>query len=283
MKKTNLLSIHAKSFNWAGFFLPRKTYIECSFLYDFCRTLDDIADSNLDLISKKKNFLYFKKNFENKNFNNEIIKNFHELIKNKNISIKVINDLFDGVESDIRERVNIQSEKELLVYSYKVAGTVGLMMSKIFDINDRNSLKGAIDLGIAMQLTNIARDVVEDKISNRFYIKHDLSEIKKILKIAETFYDSSFPAIKSLPYRYRFSILVARRIYREIGNNINKKKTIQEYNKSGKIYVSMIGKIAQTIFSVYDLIKLYFLNYDKHEKKKEHLLINEEINLDERI
>ena len=283
MKKMNLLSIHAKSFNWAGFFLPKKTYIECSFLYDFCRTLDDIADSNLDLISKKKNFLHFKKNFENKNFNNEIIKNFHELIKNKNISIKVINDLFDGVESDIRERVNIQSEKELLVYSYKVAGTVGLMMSKIFDINDRNSLKGAIDLGIAMQLTNIARDVVEDKISNRFYIKHDLSEIKKILKIAETFYDSSLPAIKSLPYRYRFSILVARRIYREIGNNINKKKTIQEYNKSGKIYVSMIGKIAQTIFSVYDLIKLYFLNYDEHEKKKEHLLINEEINLDERI
>ena len=50
----NFLSVYAKSFNWAGFFLPKKTYKQCSDLYDFCRTLDDIADQDLDLEIKKK-------------------------------------------------------------------------------------------------------------------------------------------------------------------------------------------------------------------------------------
>ncbi len=59
----------------------------------------------------------------------------------------------------------------MLIYSYRVAGTVGLMMSKILNVSDRRALKGAIDLGIAMQLTNIARDVIEDKKMNREYIK----------------------------------------------------------------------------------------------------------------
>ena len=98
------------------------------------------------------------------------------------------------------------------------------MMSKIFDINDKDALRGAIDLGIAMQLTNIARDVIEDKGKNRFYISHDFEKIRETLKTAETFYSNSFLAIKHIPIRFRFSILVARRVYREIGKNIIKKE-----------------------------------------------------------
>ena len=66
--------------------------------------------------------------------------------------------------------------------------------------------KGAIDLGIAMQLTNISRDVIEDKKRNRFYINHDFNSIKETIEIANTFYESSFPAIKSVPLSYRFKI-----------------------------------------------------------------------------
>ena len=284
MKKKSLLSVHAKSFNWAGFFLPKETYKKCSILYDFCRTLDDIADSNLELVEKKKIFLSFKKNFEYKNFSNLIIKNFCELVEIKKIPLKVIYDLFDGVESDIRSKVYIQSEKDLIVYSYRVAGTVGLMMSKIFDIKDKDALRGAIDLGIAMQLTNIARDVIEDKGKNRFYISHDFEKIRETLKTAETFYSNSFLAIKHIPIRFRFSILVARRVYREIGKNIIKKKNLSNYDKAGKIYVSLFGKITQTIFSVFDLIKLQFLSNNDHVKKEEkHLIIDKEINLNERF
>ncbi len=281
--KNNLLSKHAKSFNWAGFFLSKETYRKCSFLYDFCRTLDDIADEETNLEAKRKKFLNFKSNFKNKNYSNTIIKNIWELLEKENISSKITEDLFDGVESDLKNEVKINNKRELFVYSYRVAGTVGLMMSKILKVNDKDSLKGAIDLGIAMQLTNIARDVVEDKKRNRSYISHDFNSIKEIIEIADTFYESSFPAIKAVPLSSRFSIMVARRVYRKIGDNILKQKNLDNYNNAGKIYVSSVGKIIQTFLSLYDLIKIYFINYKEHLKKKEHLMINEQINLNERI
>ena len=97
------------------------------------------------------------------------------------------------------------------------------MMSKILNVNDRRALKGAIDLGIAMQLTNIARDVIEDKKMNREYIKPDFENIQATLKLAEMFYESSFSSIQKIPFRYKFSIIVARRIYRQIGRKILQK------------------------------------------------------------
>ena len=134
MSKNSYLSIYAKSFNWAGFFLPKKTYQKCSSLYDFCRTVDDIADDQNELDIKKKNLSFFKHNFINKNFNNLIIKNMWDLMLSHEISIKIIEDLFAGVESDLNEKVKLNSKKELLVYSYRVAGTVGLMMAKILNV-----------------------------------------------------------------------------------------------------------------------------------------------------
>ena len=162
-KDQSLISKHAKSFNWAGFFLSKETFLKCSNLYDFCRTLDDIADGEEELDLKKKKFLTFKKEFENKIYSNKIIKNIHLLLEEENISHKIINDLFRGVESDLSYEVNLKTKKDLLIYSYQVAGTVGIMVAKILKIKDRQSLECAVDLGVAMQLTNIARDVVEDK------------------------------------------------------------------------------------------------------------------------
>ena len=101
MSNKNYLSIYAKSFNWAGFFLPKKTYQKCSSLYDFCRTVDNIADENGELDIKKKNLLIFKNDFLNKNYSNIIIKNMWDLMDHHLISIKIIEDLFDGVESDL--------------------------------------------------------------------------------------------------------------------------------------------------------------------------------------
>ena len=69
----SLLSIHAKSFSWAGFFLPKNKYKDSSDLYDFCRTLDDIVDQDLLLSEKIKKFNSFKKDFENKNFEGKTI------------------------------------------------------------------------------------------------------------------------------------------------------------------------------------------------------------------
>ncbi|OUV07046.1 MAG: hypothetical protein CBC47_09700, partial [Alphaproteobacteria bacterium TMED87] len=95
-------------------------------------------------------------------------------------------------KSDIKGKVKLNSKKDLLVYSYRVAGTVGLMMAKILKVTKKNSLKAAIDLGIAMQLTNISRDVIEDSNNNRFYINENFEEIRSTINLADTFYENSF-------------------------------------------------------------------------------------------
>ena len=294
MIKKNYLALFAKSFNWAGFFLPRKIYDDCAKLYAFCRVLDDIADEKADLDSKIEKFnkmkIFFKSSFKlndndkSPSYENEtIILDIITIAENYKIKKIIIEDLIDGVASDLKERVHIRSVKDLLIYSYRVAGTVGLMMSKILRVNDRRALKGAIDLGIAMQLTNIARDVVEDKKMNREYIKPDFENIQATLKLAEMFYQSSFSSIQKIPFRYKFSIIVARRIYRQIGRKILQKGSMKNYENSGKIYVNNFEKIYHTIISIFDLILVYLKEIETHQRAEEHAIISQEVDLDERI
>ena len=293
----NLLAKYAKSFNWAGFFLPSKEYEKSLVVYNFCRTLDDIADEDQDLylnfdndpsdqyrgLTPKEILRLYRIEWRSKTNFNKIIKNMWELFDKENISKKIVEDLFDGLESDLSESVKIKTKKDLLIYCYRVAGTVGIMMAKVLQVKDTRALIGAIDLGIAMQLTNISRDVMEDSKKNREYIEPNFEEIKKNIFLADQFYDSSFSSIKKIPLKFRFAILVARRIYRQIGYKILKKKTMENYKKSGKIYVSKFEKLIQTILSLYDLYKLSLMNPEKHQMEKDYFLIRNEINLDERI
>ena len=283
MTNQDYLSIYAKSFNWAGFFLPKQTYKKCSALYSFCRVLDNIADNNNTVKFKENEFKKFENDFNSKNFDNSIIKNMWELINEFNISLKIIHDLFEGIKSDIKEKIKFNSKKELLVYSYRVAGTVGLLMAKILKVSKKSSLKSAIDLGIAMQLTNISRDVIEDLNNKRSYINENFEEIKSTIILSEKFYENSFHSINEIPISFRFSILVARRVYRKIGYKILKKKNFEDYRKSGKIYVSNFEKIIETLLSIFDLIKLLLINKNDNHIQHDHFLINEELNLDERI
>ena len=279
----NLLKKHAKSFYWASFFLSKIVIKKSTILYNFCRTLDDIADENNGLKIKKENFSKFKKDFLDKNFKNPIIHEMWLIIDSEKISRKIVLDLFDGVESDLQEKVNLKSKKDLLIYSYKVAGTVGLMMSKILQVKDKEALKGAVDLGIAMQLTNIARDVVEDEKSNRSYIESKFSSIKQTIEDSEVFYEKSFDSISKIPLRSRFSVIVARRVYKKINDYILKQKNIENYIKAGKIYVPLTSKINETFLSIFDFLKLLFvknISYDNHEN---HNILAREINLNERI
>ena len=283
MSNISYLSVYAKSFSWAGYFLPKEKLKECSALYDFCRVADNIADDEGKIENKLKKFTQFENDFHKKNFKNSIIKNMWSLIEEFDISLKVVHDLLLGVKSDIKTEVKLDSKKDLLIYSYRVAGTVGLMMAKILKVNKKNSLKSAIDLGIAMQLTNISRDVIEDAKNNRFYINKDFGEISSTINLAETFYENSFYSIKDIPIGFRFSILVARRVYRKIGHKILNTKNLENYQNSGKIYVSNFEKIFETFFSIFDLIRLSLKNKRYDQIKHNHNLINEEINLDERI
>ena len=296
MIKKNYLALFAKSFNWAGFFLPKNVYQDCSKLYAFCRVLDDIVDekNNLELRLGRFNEIkkIFNKTYQLDNNDRKVLdQNEHGLIindmiilaVNNNIKRLILDDLIEGVESDLKQKVYFRTVKDLLVYSYRVAGTVGLMMAKILNVSDTRSLKGAIDLGIAMQLTNIARDVIEDKKMNRQYIKPDFENIYATLKLADMFYESSFSSIKNIPFRYRFAIIVARRVYRQIGRKILNKRNIDNYEKSGKIYVNIFGKMFETFLSLFDLVFLFFTKTEPHQRQREHEIISEDVNLDERI
>ena len=296
MSNVNYLAQFAKSFNWAGFFLPKNVYQDCSKLYAFCRVLDDLVDEKTDLELREERFNeiknIYKKTYEIDNNDRNILnQNEHELIVNdvielaynNNIKRIILDDLIEGIGSDLKQKVYLRSVKDLLVYSYRVAGTVGLMMAKILSVSDTRSLKGAIDLGIAMQLTNIARDVIEDKKMNRQYIKPDFENIEATLKLADMFYESSYTSIKKIPFKYRFAIIVARRVYRQIGRKIIQKRNMENYEKSGKIYVNNFGKIYQTILSLFDLILLFLKDVESHQRKNEHEIISREVDIDERI
>ena len=290
MTEKNYLALFAKSFNWAGFFLPKNIYHDCSKLYAFCRVLDDLVDEKIDLELRIERFGKIKDVFEksykqasddeilvDENEYGSIVNNMITIADNHNIKKIILDDLIEGVSSDLKSKVYLRSVKDLLVYSYRVAGTVGLMMAKILNVNDARSLKGAIDLGIAMQLTNIARDVIEDKKMNRQYIKSDFENIEATLKLADMFYESSFSSIKNIPIKYRFAIIVARRVYRQIGRKMS------NYEKSGKIYVNNFGKIFQTFLSLFDLMILFLKNIESHQRLREHEIISEDVNLDERL
>ena len=296
MTEKNYLALFAKSFNWAGFFLPKNIYHDCSKLYTFCRVLDDLVDdqTSLELRSEKFNKIkeVFEKRYKETNDREKligqneydlIVKNMIIIADKNNIKKIILDDLIEGVSSDLKSKVYLRSVKDLLVYSYRVAGSVGIMMAKILNVNDTRSLKGAIDLGIAMQLTNIARDVIEDKKMNRQYIKPDFENIEATLKLADMFYESSFSSIKNIPFKYKFAIIVARRVYRQIGRKILKKGDMNNYEKAGKIYINNFGKIFQTFLSLFDLMLLYLKNIEPHQRLREHEIIGEDINLDERI
>ena len=157
VKETNYLALFAKSFNWAGFFLPKDTYEECSKLYAFCRVLDDVADTNQNLEIKKERFNELKEVFkeietlknndlQSSTFekNKVVISDMIVISEYKKIPDIVIKDLVDGVESDLKEKIQFNTVKELLVYSYRVAGTVGLMMAKILNVSNLQTYLGML-------------------------------------------------------------------------------------------------------------------------------------------
>ena len=268
--KTNTYSIKSegKSFYWASFFLPKKNRIAASRLYSICRYLDDVADnSKLDTSSQIKNIF----NQIEENESSEI----NIFFKKNNINLGILKDLIDGLISD-QQNVRVTDEKELIDYSYKVAGTVGLMMLPIINTKDAEARKHAIDLGIAMQLTNIARDVYEDAKMNRLYLpkewlgqvstsdlidnklddqKKKLIElsIKNLIELSDKFYANGFSGMKFIPLRTRLAIFFAAKIYKGIGEKI---KSGGYVYKLERIYLNKLEKLWITIISIPEFLFL---------------------------
>jgi phytoene synthase len=275
----NSLKKHGKSFYWASFFLPKRNKDAATKLYSICRFFDDLADDNNEDQTKILTG-------EFKKICDDLSHPINEFFTSHNLSIKILGDLVDGLVKDQTD-VRIKNEKELIQYAYQVAGTVGLMMSPLIMVNNNKANKHAIDLGIAMQLTNIARDIYEDALMNRIYLPQDWisntniseltdissnkdliqikSAIKRLILLSETYYKNGFAGMRYIPLKTRLAIFFAAKIYRAIGQKIKKNRYEYSYKR---IYVSTIEKLFITFISIPDFLFLN-LRYNKYQLVRE--------------
>jgi len=164
-----VLSKHGKSFDFAGKFLSKKHLHSCARLYAFCRYVDDIADLTSQSDVAFRQLEGIEHDLKKGSSSDPRIIDFIHLADEKNLDLSIALELILGLKDDVNCGV-LKTEKELKQYCYRVAGTVGLMMCSMLDVNDEKAMPFAIDLGIAMQLTNIARDVYEAAQAARCYI-----------------------------------------------------------------------------------------------------------------
>jgi phytoene synthase len=252
------LKKHAKSFYFAGLLLDKQTLHDASVLYAFCRQLDDAADIE-DMSEKSVKLQQLITDYRTDHSQNEINIAFKELKKQYQLNNRFIDDLILGVSSDIQFK-QPKDLKELIFYSYQVAGTVGGLMARILGATNEKAWRFAIDLGIGMQLTNISRDIKEDALNNRIYLPQDQlgSDIdattilnpehktkvyhvtKEVLTTADKYYQSGFSGIYYIPKKNKFSILIAGMLYQSIGNKVlnNNQKFLKQ-----RVYLTMFEKI----------------------------------------
>ena len=280
--KKNLLKKKSKSFYFASIFLSRDCFTNCSQLYDFCRIVDDIADNNY----KNKKFLL--KNIYNSvtkpdSFNSKYVSEIKPLIKSNIINKSCLKELIHGVMLDTKKKISILDKSELINYAYYVAGTVGIMIAKILNTQNKYAYRYAVDLGIAMQLTNIIRDIIEDASMDRVYypkvwikltskkiLENNSNTIKsinkateKLFQLSEIYYKSAFKGIAFLPFRSRFAILLALFVYRQIGRKIIK-------NNFSNLKKREIISLYEKILCLLKVFFIFIFNFNTHLKKYQH-------------
>lgn len=268
-----VLAYHGKSFHWAGRLLPANTFAEAAQLYAFCRKVDDLADESRELAQAETQLQALRADLWSEFPQVPAHRTFRDLLQRREIDPVWIDDLFSGVLSDLGE-VQFQTQAELVRYAYQVAGTVGLMMAKVLGCQDSRALPFALDLGIAMQLTNIARDVHEDARRGRLYLPQEWlgsetvnaahlveaqpqarqaveAAVLRLLNLAERYYESGYRGLRYLPTQVRLGIMVARAIYRAIGLKIRKRPSLIWEQR---VRVSSLEKLGWTGWALLDFL-----------------------------
>jgi phytoene synthase len=233
----SVLAEKGRSFYWARHMLGGRHADRATRLYRLCRYIDDLADEACSTSAAKKALSTVVASVRDGYSDDPVIQDGLALMRECNIDAIIFLDLIAGVQSDL-EPVRMPDMDSLLRYCYQVAGTVGLMMCKVLDTGARAAFPHAVDLGIAMQLTNICRDIAADALADRRYLpasmvgdlspemllcpSHPLADrvkecVSSLLICAEKYYQSGELGLSYLPVRARGGMLVAGRVYREIG------------------------------------------------------------------
>ena len=242
------LARHSKSFALAGKLLPPQQRRDAAVLYTYCRWVDDRIDlvdphAQPDALHELRRRLASV--YEGEPQHDVRLRAFQELVQRRAIPREYPEALLDGMSMDT-EGARYHCIADLLLYCHRVAGVVGLMMCHVLGVSDARALRNAAHLGIAMQLTNICRDVAEDWQRGRLYLPqrmlHDSGSraldgigagslpaearasiravTRHLLLEAERFYRSGDAGMWALPWRAAFSVRAARSIYSAIGGRI---------------------------------------------------------------
>ena len=225
---------HAKSFHLAALFFPKNVFGKVKALYALCRWIDDAVDTAPNSISAQHRVQQIIQDLRKPQPQMEV----NRLYKQNGLNPQYIEDLVDGVMSDIGP-VRMSNFIEFRKYCYKVAGVVGLAMADLMDVKEQKARAFAVDLGMAMQITNICRDILEDAKNNRVYLPNDLLAQHEIdqnqlvqlktdevalshattqmLALADSYYLSARLGYSSIPFRSRGAIIIAEKLYRAIG------------------------------------------------------------------
>lgn len=240
MTPQHVMDLHAKSFSWAARFLLPVARRDAAQLYAFARMADDLADEEAlgEWAERMGQLQALESNVLNPGAGRELGHQVGKMLLSKSVSTEVIRNFMDCLIQDASPRC-IQNTEELLQFAYGAAGTVGQMMCPILGAA-KKAQPYAMALGVAMQLTNIARDVVEDAARGRCYIPaqwgvsaealrapqnpaqamQSFAAIQKLLHLADDFYAYSQQGVVFIPAGNRRAIRVASALYRGIGQKI---------------------------------------------------------------
>ena len=237
-----VLSRKGKSFHWARRWMASAHAARATRLYGFCRYVDDLADEAVagQDADPHPALALVAEGISSGVSHNPIVADMIDLMQQCGIQPALVLTFIDGITSDL-DTVLMADEDTLLRYCYQAAGTVGSMMCRVLGCQDPTALRHAVDLGIAMQLTNICRDVAADAAVGRRYLPASLVGdvapqmlvdpapalrprlqfcIDRLLSTADRYYRSGEAGLAHLPVGARGSILVAARVYRAIGTRL---------------------------------------------------------------
>lgn len=236
----------ARTFWWASRLLPPSVRDDAATMYAFCRMVDDMGDEADDPSAAELALEALSNEVEGRTQPRPIVAELRAAAERLGLPMDAASELIAGVRGDLGV-VRMADDADLVRYCYRVASTVGLMMCGVLGVRCREALPHAIDLGIAMQLTNICRDVAEDAARGRVYLpatrlrsagidpedvvrgKADPERVaivvRSVLALADRYYWSADGGMRDIPWRFRPAILVASRTYRAIGVRVRRRRS----------------------------------------------------------
>ncbi len=231
-----IMSSRAKTFRVASLLLGPALRDDAAVLYAFCRAADDAADEASDVATAQAEIDHLARGLSGDGAAEGVA--VCALAARRGMPVGAAHELLAGVRRDL-SGARIEDDAELLEYAYLVAGTVGVLMCALLGAREPRARRYAIQLGLAMQLTNICRDVAEDAARGRVYLparrlraagtsqeavlagtapRDAVAQVvSELLTMADGLYASAELGVRFLPTRGRLAVLVASRLYRAIG------------------------------------------------------------------